>query len=160
MDFTGHALDSSLCFAFTTVWLCEVFLSRSFQLGSVQASPLCRTSGDVGWKRFVSSCLRKSVSWHRACVDGGVGLAGRTSKARAQGRIASVPGSTFSYVFISSIHFTHLCAPSWGTDDGHGPRELCAVSDACQVCGSTGAAQAFWKRLRSGPEELEFTGQL
>lgn len=116
VDFTGHALDSSLCIAFTTVWLCVDFLSRSFLLGSIQASPRCRTSGDVGWKRFVSSCLGKSVSWHNACVDGRVGLAVRTSKARAQGHVGSVPGSTFTYSFISSIHFTHLRAPTWVQD--------------------------------------------
>lgn len=33
VDFTGHALDSSLCIAFTTVWLCVDFLSRSFSAG-------------------------------------------------------------------------------------------------------------------------------
>lgn len=70
----------------------------------------------------------------------GADLAVRTSEARAQGCIRSVPGRTFTYSFISSIH---LCAPSWDTDDGVGWRELCVASDACQSCGSTGAATGF-----------------
>lgn len=74
--FTRHALGPSLCIAFSTV-LSPGVQSRSFQLDSSQASPLRRASGDVGWKRFVSSCLGKNANWSDGCGDGGVGLAVR-----------------------------------------------------------------------------------
>lgn len=50
-----------------------VLLSWPFLLNSIQTSPLRRASGDVGWKRFMSRCLGKSVSWGSACGDGRVG---------------------------------------------------------------------------------------
>lgn len=81
-----------------------VLLSWPVLLDSIQTSPLRRASGVVGWKRFVSRCLGKSVSWCGACGDGRWG----SPKARAQGCIASVREvHSLIHLFHSFTSLTH-----------------------------------------------------